>query len=239
NRGREERRSNARAARAAGHRATSPAEHPAKPGRAPATGPLGRFHGLAHPSLWSAVLALVLYLPALGDGFVWDDHWLIEANPALRGGDGLLRALVSDFWAPTGSASGYWRPLVVLSYGLDGALSHWNAAWFHAVNLLAHAGTSAAVAALATASGAGTLGSLAAGAWFAASPTHVESVAWIAGRTDVQCALLFLLALALDRRGRAAGRSRPGAGSLGLFGAALLAKETALVFLPVVALAEA
>ena len=45
--------------------------------------------------------------------------------------------------------------------------------------------------------------------------------------------------------GRAAGaprrrtKSRPGAGSLGLFGAALLAKETALVFLPVVALAEA
>ena len=127
NRGREERRSNARAARAAGHRAKSPAEHPAKPGRAPATGPLGRFHGLAHPSLWSAALALVLYLPALGDGFVWDDHWLIEANPALRGGGGLLRALVSDFWAPTGSASGYWRPLVVLSYGLDGALSHWSA----------------------------------------------------------------------------------------------------------------
>src|SRR5262249_4004870 len=132
---------------------------------------------LRHPAALSAVLALALYWPATGGGFVWDDHWLVESNPALRApreawSGGLVRPLLSDFWAPTGSASGYWRPLVVLSYRLDGALSHWTAGWFHAVNLVLHAGTSATVAALAAAAGAGTLGSLAAGAWFASSPAH-------------------------------------------------------------------
>jgi tetratricopeptide (TPR) repeat protein len=190
--------------------------------------------------LVAALAALVLYLPGLGGGFVWDDHLLIEQNPLLRSGAGLWRALTADFWAASGgaNASGIWRPLITLSYALDGALSHWNATWFHAMNALAHAGASALVAALALGAGASPLVAGLAGILFASSPAHAESVAWISGRTDVYCALFLLLALLLDRRARAAGRRWPGVWPLLALALALLSKETALSFLLVVAVAE-
>ncbi|HVP14090.1 MAG TPA: tetratricopeptide repeat protein [Terriglobales bacterium] len=190
--------------------------------------------------LVSALAALLLYIPGLGGGFVWDDHLLIEQNPLLRSPAGISRALGADFWAASGGAnsSGIWRPLITLSYALDGALGHWHAGWFHVANAIAHAGASALVAALALGTGASPLLAGLAGILFAALPAHAESVAWISGRTDVYCALFLLLALVLDRRARAAGRRWPGPWPLLALALALLAKETALAFLPVAAVAE-
>src|SRR5205823_5152742 len=93
---------------------------------------------------------------------------------------------------------------------VDGAISHFQPGWFRAMNVVAHAGCSALVAALALGAGAPGWAALLGGAWFAAMPAHVESVAWISGRTDVYCAVAFLLALWVDRRARAAGRGWPG-----------------------------
>jgi len=187
-----------------------------------------------------ALAAVVLYLPGLGGGFVWDDHLLVEQNPLLRSTAGLGRALTGDFWSASSGAhsSGLWRPLVTLSYAVDGALSHWTPGWFHAMNALAHALASALVTALALAAGIPALAAGLAGLLFAALPAHLESVAWISGRTDVYCAVFFLLALLLDRRARARGRAWPGVGPLLALALALLSKETALPFVLVVAVAE-
>ena len=193
----------------------------------------------AQAVLAAALAALVLQLRGLGGGFVWDDHLLIEQNPLLRSPAGLGRALLGDFWtASSAHSSGLWRPLITLSYGVDGALSHWTPGWFHLMNVLAHALASALVAALALGAGIPALAAGLAGMLFAALPAHAESVAWISGRTDVYCAVFFLLALLLDRRARAAGRAWPGAGALLALAFALLSKETALPFLVVVAVAE-
>ena len=124
------------------------------------------------------------------------------------------------------------------SYALDGALSHWSPVWFHAVNLVLHAGASAAAAALALAAGAPAWAALAGGLWFATLPAHVESVAWISGRTDVMCALLVGVTLLADARARARGRRGPPPAALAAFALALLAKETAVVALAVLALAS-
>jgi tetratricopeptide (TPR) repeat protein len=215
-----------------------------KPGSAEPTPPprgRGRSPGRGARAIAAAALAaFVLYLPALGGGFVWDDHLLIEQNPLLRSTAGLARALLGDFWAASSGAhsSGLWRPLITLSYGVDGALSHWTPGWFHAMNALAHALASALVTALALGAGLPALAAGLAGLLFAAMPAHLESVAWISGRTDVYCAVFFLLALLLDRRARAAGRSWPGVAPLVALALALLGKETALPFVAVVAVAE-
>lgn len=190
--------------------------------------------------LAAALAGLALYLPAVGGGFVWDDHLLVEQNPLLRSWPGLARALTADFWVASGGAgaSGLWRPLVSFSYALEGALSGWDPRLFHLVNAAAHGAVSGLVAVLALGAGLPALAAALAGLAFATLPAHVESVAWISGRTDVLCALFFLLALWLDRRARAAGRAGPGAGALVALGLALLSKETALPFLLVVAVAE-
>jgi protein O-mannosyl-transferase len=194
----------------------------------------------AQAMLAAALAALVLQSRGLGGGFVWDDHLLIEQNPLLRSSADLGRALLGDFWTASSGAhsSGLWRPLITLSYGVDGALSRWNPAWFHLMNVLAHALASALVSALALGAGIPALAAGLAGLLFAALPAHAESVAWISGRTDVYCTAFFLLALLLDRRARAAGRAWPGVAPLLALALALLSKETALPFVLVVAVAE-
>ncbi len=193
---------------------------------------------LRHPALWSALAALLLALPALGFGFVRDDHALIEHNPFMRRDGWLAQLLASDFWGSSGNASGLWRPFTLLTYWVDGRLSGWNPAWFHAVNAVLHAATAALVALPALRSTASATAALIAGLWFAAMPAHVESVVWIAGRTDVLCALFFLLALVLDRRARANGARWTGAPSLIALALALASKEAAVPFVAVIAVAE-
>ncbi len=190
---------------------------------------------MTHPALLSALIAFLLYLPSIGFDFVRDDHELIVRNAFLRRDGFLGRLLTSDFWASAGQGAHLWRPLVTLSFWIEGRAFGWSPMAFHAVNVLAHAGASAVLAGLMLGAGVPRLAALVAGVWFATTPVHVESVAWIAGRTDVLCALFAFLALALDRRARAAGRDTPGLVAPAALLAALLSKEAALPVLGVLA----
>ena len=181
---------------------------------------------------------MILYLPALGYDFVRDDHTMIERNPFMRREGWLGKLLISDFWSSSGGSSGLWRPLVILSYWLDGRVAHFAPALFHAVNLLMHAAAAALLAALLVQCRLPRAAALAGGLWFAAMPAHVESVAWIAGRTDVLCAVFFLLALWLDRRARARGRSWPGPWAVASLALSLASKEAAVPFVVVAAVAD-
>ncbi len=192
----------------------------------------------AHPAVGAALAAFLLYLPALGGDFVRDDHFLIERHPYLRAGGWLGRLLLGDFWAPVSGATGMWRPLVVLSYWLDGRCAGWTPFWFHVVNASAHALASSAVALLVLATGAGVWAAWLAALAFAVMPAHVECVAWISGRTDVFCALFGVLALWLDARARRAGRTWPGTLPLLALALALLSKEAGASLIGVFAVME-
>ncbi len=191
-----------------------------------------------HPALGAAVAALLLYLPSLGGGFLRDDHYLIERHPYLRAAGWLGRLLAADFWAPVSGATGMWRPLVVMSYWLDGRLAGWTPLWFHIVNVLAHALATSALALLVAGSGAGPAATWLAALAFAAMPAHVECVAWISGRTDVFCALFGLAALWLDDRARRAGRAWPGILPPLALALALLSKEVAVPLVGVLTVQE-
>ena len=197
---------------------------------------LARF--ITHPALWSALAALALYLPTLGFEFAWDDFELIVRNPLLARAADLPRLLLSDFWAGTGLHSGFWRPLISLSYWIDTRLFTGEPAGFHALNVIAHAGASALTALILSQAGVVPLAALLGGVWFALLPLHVEPVASISGRTDVYAAAFMLLAFWLDRRARRSGRTWCGWGTLGALTLALLSKESAVAFVPLVAIAE-
>ena len=161
-----------------------------------------------------ALLAIALYLPSLGHGFIWDDPLVLDRQ--LPYFDGPLDAFFPSADVPQWSPH-YYRPVVVLSYLVDDALvgSLWPAAEraagrrlvFHATPILGHGVASALVVVCALEFGrrrrnpsTALAGALGAGVLFAVHPVHVEPVAWLAGRSDVLCAVFFLAAVAAFQR---------------------------------------
>jgi hypothetical protein len=120
----------------------SPGAEPALPTRAD--------HALSGPSPLGAAfaagaLALVTHGVGLAGGFVWLDHGHLERGLALPS-EGLLAAFRAGF-----AGTGYYRPAMSLSLGLDAWLGG-SPGQYHASSLLAH-GLCAALLPAAAAAG--------------------------------------------------------------------------------------
>ena len=183
-------------------------------------------------ALASALVAVLVYLPSLGNRFALDDTAIIERNPAAHGIGAALHAFAHPYWPPEHGA-GLWRPVVILSFAADWQLSGGNAAWMHAVNILLHAVLTLLVV-LVIAPWVGRVGALAGGILFAIHPVHVEAVANLVGRAEILVAIGLLAAILLAREAddaRAQGRSSMAleAAALAAVAFALLSKEHAVI----------
>lgn len=197
-----------------------------------------------HRDLWLgialAVLAALVFAPAITGSWIFDDHALIEQNARVHTLGAAGSWFGSDFWSGVSVANRlqYWRPLISATYAIDWQLSGGSPAWFHLTNLVVHA--LVAVLAFVTLRRwtASSWAAFAAAAVWAVHPTKAENVAWISGRTDVVCAAFVLVALlGIARRLRGAWRTGLVLEIAGTAGA-YMAKELAIV-LPVLAAVEA
>lgn len=177
------------------------------------------------------LLSFLLLLPLLGYGFLSDDFPLIVANPRLQSWSLFFQNLLTPFFSfPTNPQLHYWRPTTLLSYALE--LRLWGGSpWgFHLTNILLHtANTLLLYLLLKRFRPEGPL-PWTASLLFLLHPAHGENIAWISGRTDL-LAFLFL-ALSLLFRLEYEERKRGLSISLLFFTLALLSKEAALLFLP-------
>lgn len=190
----------------------------------------------------SAIAVIVVYWPALGNGFVWDDSSYILFSPAHHDPARWKEAL---FQPRTGES--VFRPLTLLTFVFQLWAGHTGPGPYHFVNLVIHAANTLLVTVLAWSFFGRDFGQAASGARYAAiiglvyglHPAPSESVLWIACRFDLLMAFFLFLALLADRVWKGAGWSR--AFSIAaLFLAAALSKETAvgfLIALPIVHLA--
>ncbi len=144
------------------------------------------------------VLGAATFGPALGGGFIYDDHALIGGNMYVHSFAWWQRWLTRDFWDVNeeirrfGGRMMYWRPAVSASYALDWQVGQGSPMLFHVTNLVLQAAASVlAFVVLRRWLGAAVPAALAA-LLFAVHPTKAESVAWIAGRTDILCAIAML-----------------------------------------------
>ncbi len=148
----------------------------------------------------AAALTVCAFLPALRNGFAWDDDVNFVANPFYRGlGWAQLR------WAFTTAHLGPYQPVSWLSSGLDFTLWGLNPFGYHLGNLLLHAANAALVCLLTARllecvrprgkdEGPAVL-SLCAGAaalLFALHPLRVEAAAWATERRTVLTGLFYL-----------------------------------------------
>lgn len=153
------------------------------------------------------IVTLVVFSPALANGFIWDDRANLVDNPHYRGlGWVQLKWMFSSFLL------GHYQPLSWMTLGLDYLIWGMDPFGYHLTNLLLHAATAAAFFFLALQLLSLGLSSPAAhrdpalriaaavGALlFAIHPLRTESVAWVTERRDVlsglllACTLLFYL----------------------------------------------
>ncbi len=148
-------------------------------------------------ALFFVAAAFALYGRSLSYGFVYDDHWRVEQNAAVR----TFQRLDRYFWDRTTSSSlpalhrDNYRPLVTLSFALDAAVSNAAPAFFRSINILLHGLNATLVAVLAAVVlGASLPAQLLAGLFFLVHPIQTESVVWIAERTNVMGLFFTLIA---------------------------------------------
>lgn len=201
------------------------------------------------------VTALSVYAAAVQNDFVWDDVIVLDQQLPY------FDTLRNTFFPLPGipQITNYYRPLIFITYRLDEALATrlWPATeYIHARRIAYHASCvvyHACVTLLVFVLGltlhqaartaeplgvAGLTGATAAAALFAVHPIHVESVAWMAGRSDPVCALFFLAAMVfyLWHRQTASVPLLLAAAIAGL--GAMFAKETGVAVLPLLLLMD-
>jgi tetratricopeptide (TPR) repeat protein len=192
---------------------------------------LGRF--ATHELLAVLILvAVLLYLNSLGNGFVQDDNRQILSNPYLRSFSHLREIFATNVWSYVGAqgTTNYYRPLMTLWYLLCYQFLGPLAYGFHLANVVLNAGVVCLVFLVTERLFRDrTLGFVAA-LVFALHPIHSESVDWIAAVTDLQLTLFYLLTFWFFLQVAKPGGKRSGAAELGMvlsFALALLAKEPA------------
>lgn len=176
--------------------------------------------------------AIAPYIPSLKGGFVWDDTKLILEDHRFEETNPVEQLLTTDFFGQTEEAFryGYLRPLTSLSYYLSWKAFGRNPLPFRLSNLVMHIGVTLLIFLFALRLYPTTrFGPWLGAALFALHPVHANSVAWIAGRTDLLCALLMLPMLVLIIPGQEKWPPRLLLlGSIFSFGLSLWAKEMAL-----------
>lgn len=185
--------------------------------------------------------AVAPFLPTLRAPFIYDDTTIIRDNVLLRGWSALWHVWSLPYWPPDGADRlGLYRPLqIALLAGV------WNATggaalWFHVYAIALSALTAVSVWWLLRRATGGTAALIAA-VWFAAHPLHVEAIASVANSSElivVLCTIGLVGILAgTEPSPQDVGRGWLRAAAVGgLAAAALLAKESGLLALPVAAL---
>ena len=122
-----------------------------------------------------------------------DDLYIIVWNPLVHSVQGVWHAFGGPYWPPDLGGQMY-RPLPLADFAMDWAISRGHPVWFHAMNLVWHAGVAVAAASLAR-RWAEWPAALAAGLVFAVHPVHVEAVANVVGRAELMAAAGVCLAV--------------------------------------------
>jgi len=162
------------------------------------------------------VVSVLVYLTAIPNGFVHDDHFYLERNELIKDLTNLPRIFFSSSWsvAEGESVGQYYRPMSHIVYTIVYHAVGLKASVYHLVNVLLHAAASVVVLLTAlfflngyrtkadTEHGEGEaesslLFAFAVALLFATHPLHSEAVVWIAAVTEMTFALFFLLSFYL------------------------------------------
>lgn len=184
--------------------------------------------------LFIVVATATVYSGSLRNGFVWDDHDIVEKyhfNSSL----GNLPLLFEHTDSITGWAKyPYYRPLARATYVIDRQLFDLNPWYYHAENLLLHLANVLLLFLVARSLFREVMPSLLAALLFAIHPGISESVFAVFARNSLLSFFFMMATILTFQRGIVTNRYRWFLLSASLFFLGALSKETALMVLPLI-----
>jgi hypothetical protein len=199
--------------------------------------PMARYARVARIVLFLCATVLV-FGRTLSHAFVWDDEYFIVSNTSIRS-----LANVPSFFTDKATIAGrdraedlpLFRPLRNVLFALNYRIAGLDPAWWHAVSIALHALAAFVLWRLAQRLTGRPWAGWVAGMAFLVHPVQTEVVAWAKCQDDILSVLLVLAAMHFWIRQAGRWTLRPAAAVCGLYLAACLAKEQAIV-LPVLLL---
>jgi hypothetical protein len=182
-------------------------------------------------------VAAIVFLPALGVGFIADDFVYIarfREMPWSAWPNFFVQDWSGGIW---GQPLKELRPFAALSFMIDARLWGGNVVGYRLVNLALHLAATTLVVRLAWRYAAGRApAALIAGLVFAVHPAHVETITWITGRPDLLGSVCALGFFGAGEAFAAEGRRRVAVLALGAFLAGVFSKEFCLTLPLLIAL---
>ncbi len=173
------------------------------------------------------LLVGLIYHPALGNRYAFDDVEIVQKNRLLSVGAGLSEIFRSTYWDKEEFPDrGLYRPLTVATFRLGRVGSNSYATFHHGLNIVLHALVGILVFFFFRAFRAGSNLALFFTFFYLAHPIHTEVVSGLVGRADLLAALFAFLALLIGFSGKIQGVGRRVL-LAGLFLLSLLSKESA------------
>ena len=191
------------------------------------------------PALLLALFVFAAYVPALRNGFVWDDTALVLRDPLIRSWR-LIPEGFQHFLFTDATASDFYRPIQRLTYTIEYgafAVRPWA---YHLTSIVCHLGAALALLLLAgellrafgVEQGTRRIVAWVATLAWAVHPVHNASVDYIAGRADPLAAIFGFLGFYFAVRGEREGNRWRWLGlATGFFLLSALSKEMGLIFL--------
>ncbi len=147
------------------------------------------------------VFSIVAAWPSLNFEFSGDDFILIVHNEDVKSVDHVLTLFKKDFFSrkivdlPVEGSIGYYRPITKISFLFDWLLFKRNAKGFHLTNILLHAVVALMLFKLLLSFGLSQNVALLGSLLFCVYPSHAQAVGLINARSDLLCALGYVLAM--------------------------------------------
>ena len=190
------------------------------------------------PYLLLVALVTLVYFPTFSGEFFLDDRPIIENDPYVKNIHSPISYLgqedgVTDECSAGDHHTGYYRPLINLTYSLDYGLWGLNALGFRTTNLLLHLLCCFVLFHFLQFLANDRYTAFWATLIFALHPVNTESVSWIGSRDNILVALFSLSSLFLYIKGWEGGSRLNRMASVLTFALAILSKEMGLMLLPV------
>jgi len=141
-----------------------------------------------HAAVIAAAAAVAVALPALANGFAYDDVWIVAQNPAVQTPGDLGHLLTATYWPVVEGQGILWRPVTLAAFALQWAVGGGTPLVFHLVSV-ALAGLTAGLVALVAGALLGPAIAVIAGLLFAVHPVHVEVTATVVGQAELWAAV--------------------------------------------------